>query len=325
MKVKIIAFALMSALSILSLTGCSGSDNNADNVNDVLNKPGEVASNIMQNSALPSSLFSTQNQTSSANTDPYVMESSELSKEMINPFEGLEITYTGTSPYVTAAVNTSKCSDIVNQNVRFNIEKDYPFKNGDEVKVTAVSTSSQYDVSETEKTFKVENQPELVNSLDGLDLTDVKRELDDKLAAVTSANKGDSRFAGVYIWTLNGAGDFESVASSSLKTEYLITLKTQHEDKFNDYTFYNRYIRIYEYKLNRRCNGESAEPVNVYVAVYIDNIAKQTDGKLQWKLELGSSANENYDSLVNDNITSLRENYNITELKAEVKQESKSA
>lgn len=315
MKFKVGVVILVSLLCVTSLTACSGGSGE-DNINDDLNKLGGLVSNVMQAEEYPTE----QNDDAALNTDYYITENVEPSKEMIDPFKGLEITYTGTAPYITAAINTAKCSDIINQNIRFTIEKDSSLKNGDEVKVTAVSTNDYYDVSETEKIFKVENQPELVTTLEGLDITEIQKELDDKLAVATAANKDDSTFAGVSLTI----GDewlryFDYVESKELKTQYLIVRKQQYEDN-ND--SYNRYVKIYDYNLKTYTDDDHKNK-HIYVLVYVDNIAKDSTGKLSWNTALGDDANDNYDSLINDNITSLRESYNITELKSEVKQESK--
>lgn len=231
----------------------------------------------------------------------------------IDPFEKLEITYTGASPYIKAMADSTKCDSIVNQYIQFNIEDKY-LKNGDTFTVTAIY--NEYDAEEygfiitnDTKTYTVENQPEYVTSLDGLDLTELQAELNDKLTVATTANEGDSNFSGVYLWW-----SFKSVAEKKYRTSYLVSLKTNFEDKFdNGYNYnYNRYIQIYEYTINTK-----EEQKKVYVAVYVNNICKNSDGTISWDIELGSMGDENYDTIVNKFATSEKEFYNVSEVKIE--------
>lgn len=228
----------------------------------------------------------------------------------IDPFEKLTITYTGASPYIKVAVDSTKCDSMVNQYIQFDIEDKY-LRNGDTFTVTAVY--NEYDSEEygfivkTEsKTYTVENQPEYVTSLDGLELKGLQAELNDKLTVMTTANEGDYRFADVSM------PYFLSVAEKKYRTSYLVSLKTSFEDKFDGYNYnYNRYIQIYEYTVNEANVGQK----KVYVAVYANNIQKNADSTISWDIELGALGDENYDTVVNKFATSEKEFYNVTEIK----------
>lgn len=232
--------------------------------------------------------------------------------EEIDPFKNLEITYTGASPYINVAIDSSKCSSLVNNYISFSVEDSY-FRNGDTFTVTA--TYSEYDAEEygfivtnETKTYTVENQPEYVTSLDGLDLTELQAELDDKLTVTTTANEGDTYFSDIYLWSR-----FQSIAEKKYRTSYLVSLKTSFEDKFDGYSYnYNRYIQIYEYTLNTE-----DEQKKIYVAVYVNNICKNSDGTISWDIELGSLGDEDYNALVNKYATYEKEFYNVSEVKAE--------
>lgn len=239
----------------------------------------------------------------------------------IDPFEKLAITYTGASPYIMVAVDSTKCDSMVNQYIIFNVEDKY-LSNGDTFTVTAVY--NEYDAEENGfivkndiKTYTVEKQPEYVTSMDGLELKDLQSEIDDKLSVVTSAKDGDSKFANVYL-----DGGFDSITSKKLKSKYLISLKTSFEDKFNNgwnsYN-YNRYLQIYEYDIKSSSTswgGEVTEHQNkVYVLVYVNNIQKNADGTISWDIELKSTSSDNYDNLIKDYVTSEKEYYNVSEIK----------
>lgn len=236
----------------------------------------------------------------------------------IDPFEKLEITYTGASPYINAVINSTKCDSMVNEHIKFKVE-DKHLRNGDTFTITAVY--NEYDaekygfiVTTDTHTYTVENQPEYVTSLDDLDLTALQSDLDDKLTVMTTANKGDLKFAGVYI-----ADYFQSISSNKLKSSYLVSLKTSFEDKFDGYSYnYNRYIKIYEYTINAK-----EEQKKVYVAVYVNNIQKNADGSISWDIELGATGDENYATLVNKFATSEKEFYNVSEITTNTGSETK--
>ena len=333
-KIKTTAVLLLSALCIGSAAACDGDPapaptavSNITNLTETTSSSPfvtDLSSTPNTDSITESSLFSYSSEesgqeSSQENSIESSLESSEAVKQEIDPFEGVEITCTGTSPFVTASLNTSKCSDIVNMNVQFSIANDALFRNGDEIKVNAVlsGNTEKYMLSQTEKTFKIENQTEYVTSLEGLDLSELQRELDDKLAVVTAANVGDERFAGIKLpHSIGFSGYFDKNESKSLKSQYLVVRKRQYE---NNEKIYNRYLKIYDFVVKSRdrdSNDDKDKKItHYYVLVYADSITKDSTGKVAWKLELGWTANLNYDSLINDNITKLRDKYNITEIK----------
>lgn len=70
--------------------------------------------------------------------------------------------------------------------------------------------------------------------------------------------------------------------------------------------FYNRYIQIYEYVLNTHNGKNGNEKEKVYVVIYANNLANDGKGVLSWDLELDSKGYEEYNSAVNDYVTSKR-------------------
>lgn len=159
--------------------------------------------------------------------------------------------------------------------------------NGDKITVSVdydeeLFTDKEVKTKNTEfkiiKTYTVGKLSEYVTSLDGLELKDLQSEIDDKLSVFTSAKDGDSKFANVYL-----DGTFDSITSKKLKSQYLISLKTSFEDKFNNgwnsYN-YNRYLQIYEYNVKNIIYYSEPEmrQNKVYVLVYVNNIQKNIDG-----------------------------------------------
>lgn len=232
----------------------------------------------------------------------------------IDPFENLSITYTGASPYLTVSIDSSKCDSTINEFVSFTTDTEY-VRNGDKFIVNAVydeyiAQENGFILNSTSKSYTVENQPEYITSLDGLDLKDLQSEINDKLAVVTAANEGDVYFAkDIHV------REFKSIAEKKLNKTYLISLKPNFEDKYiNDDKVYNRYVQIYEYTINRNDYG-GASQVKAYIAIFVDNIRKSEDGTLIWDFELWNKSNEKLDSLINDYVISEKEYYNVSEIK----------
>lgn len=233
----------------------------------------------------------------------------------LDPFENLEITYTGSSPYITAAVDSSKCSELVNNQIKFYLDTDGKsyLANGDTFKVKASYSTYEADaegfsVTQDEKEFTVADQPELVTSVDSLDLKNLHKEMNDKLSAITAAKNNDYRFAGVYI----KHGSFSKIASSKELKSYIISLKKSFKDNYSKYTPYNSYIRTFEYKIiNTR-----GEEEKIYIAIIANNIGVDSEGNVTWDLELTSKGDNSIDDIISDYITTKKEHYNISEVKA---------
>ena len=257
-----------------------------------------------------------------AGSDDSENEASENSDDSIDPFKGLEVVFTGTSPYAQASINTANCSDEINEQVIFNADKKSGLRNGDEITVTAeLKQLSSYNrlnsevrkritLSQKSKSFTVNVASELITSIDGLNLKDIQKELEDKLASVTAANENGYRFAGEY---LDHA--FISIESKRLKSKYFVAAKKQYEmqvtPSYNN-NAYNKYVEIYDF-LIKLSDGNKT---HVYVLVYAKNLFKDENGKISWDINLENASNTNYDNLINDQIVKLREYYNISEIKS---------
>lgn len=313
-KKKILASALIVCM-LGTLTACSKPKTPQEEFSDAINSTYDAVKNWQSSvSAGVSSDNSYMSDTPSTESD----ESSSTLKE-IDPFEKLEITYTGSSPYIKASTDSTKCDSTVNKYFEFKTEDKY-LRNGDEFTVTAVYNKDSleedgFTVKSETKNYVVKAQPEYITSVDGLDIKAFKAELNDKLSAVTATNKGDGCFVGVGV---GGAFDsFSSVKSKTLKATYLISLKNQYENKYrndSNIKYYNRYIQIYEYIVNIQNHGTDNGSQKVYVIIYANNLSNDGKGVLSWDLELGSKGYDNYDSAVNDYVTSMKEHYNVSKI-----------
>ena len=318
MKIKKIVASALLLCMVASLTACGSKEKTpeeefSDSLNSAYNSIKNWASSA--SSELSKSYNYSSNSTSSE-------KSSEISTNLkkIDPFKNLKITYTGSSPYIKASTDSTQCDSTVNKYFEFKTEDKY-LRNGDEFTVTAVYNADNLEedgfyIDTDTQTYVVDAQPEYITSVDGLDLSALQSELNDKRVAVTAANKGDSTFAGINIPSPSWfSGYFDSISSEKLKSTYLLSMKKNFEEKFNKDNFYNRYIQIYEYVLNTHNGKNGNEKEKVYVVIYAKNLANDGKGVLSWDLELDSKGYEEYNSAVNDYVTSKKEYYNVSEIK----------
>ena len=318
MKIKKIVASALLLCMVASLTACGSKEKTpeeefSDSLNSAYNSIKNWASSA--SSELSKSYKYSSNSISSE-------ESSEISTNLkkIDPFKNLKITYTGSSPYIKASTDSTQCDSTVNKYFEFKTEDKY-LRNGDEFTVTAVYNADNLEedgfyIDTDTQTYVVDAQPEYITSVDGLDLSALQSELNDKRVAVTAANKGDSTFAGISIPSPSWfSGYFDSISSEKLKSTYLLSMKKNFEEKFNKDNFYNRYIQIYEYVLNTHNGKNGNEKEKVYVVIYANNLANDGKGVLSWDLEVDSKGYEEYNSAVNDYVTSKKEYYNVSEIK----------
>lgn len=208
----------------------------------------------------------------------------------INPFEGLEIQFDGISPYVTVSYNTSNCPEIINNNVSFETDGEY-LKTGDTFSVQAkyadeILGQNGYFISNNSQDYTVNNVPKYVSTFEEVDFGELKQLMDDYVEAksyksITSTSLFDTAVEcwiepDIWIW---GQYYIDSIDSISCEKEYFLTLKAPTNMK-ND-KIYNEYVRIYEigftaHKLDKTLSG------NAYVAVFMNNIAIDTDGSLKY-------------------------------------------
>lgn len=322
MKIKKIVASALLLCMVASLTACGSKEKTPEEeFSDSLNSAYDSIKNWA--SSASSELSKSYNYSSNSTSSE---ESSEISTNLkkIDPFKNLKITYTGSSPYIKASTDSTQCDSTVNKYFEFKTEDKY-LRNGDEFTVTAVYNADNLEedgfyIDTDTQTYVVDAQPEYITSVDGLDLSALQSELNDKLTATTATSNGDysswffPTFAGIQL-----SGWFSSVKSKTLKATYLLSLKNQYENKYgNDSNtkYYNRYIQIYEYIVNQKeKDGTAKGQKRIYVIIYANNLANDGKGVLSWDLELDSKGYEEYNSAVNDYVTSKKEYYNVSEIK----------
>ncbi len=203
-------------------------------------------------------------------------------KTKIDAFSGLKVNFMGISPYCTAYVNNSACSEDAQLFVNYSFDKE-KYKNGDSIVVTASLTNStnaeNCELLQTQKEYKVENQAEYITSLDGVDTSSLKSELADYIVVSENSAKpaGDliypeTFFMGAWYgsWNESHRHEFDLIPKDEIYFSCLKAHKRDDESKaFNTVSF------IY----NTSFKGANT---NNYVCVMAQNLVKNADGSITW-------------------------------------------
>lgn len=241
-----------------------------------------------------------------------------IKANQLDAFAGLDITITGISPFCDVSINTSGCSSEVQQNVSFKTDKG-KYANGDKITVTAQVKSDKtnfYSLVTPSKQFDVLNMPEYISSVDGLDLSTVKKERDDYVTAKCAEVKSSDKAFGEYV---HWGWQTERVLTKELKDTYMLSLKSNKREKYNSNTNYQRNAICFLYHIVFITNDGKKQ--NVYVNISAQNIVKYPDGTIKW----GSKSADDFDfqasvsdksieDVVATSITSMSADYDIKKI-----------
>jgi hypothetical protein len=225
----------------------------------------------------------------------------------IDPFEGLTLEFTGTSPFLSVYLNTDGLTDIVRSNINLRKVNTDPFatyKNGDtvtiEAKILEKSKSfknGEYTLSETQKDFTIEGQPEFfsLETIKDYDMTKIDDILDlnAKERAESFYPAGKELYTYIFLSHDGGFGDAWTIDSVDVTPEstYLY-INRDIVDKNNT----NTYVRFYKVTLNmtKTTNSWNIDKIkdgyelgtqksfDIYLAEYADRIAPKQNGDLNW-------------------------------------------
>lgn len=289
---KRVAALLLALITIISFSSCSGKRENV--------KYSPKSSNEQNEN---------ENKNFKQNTN----------QNTIDPFDGLSVEFGGVSPFCSVAFDESKCSDVVQNNVQFSLEPDKitidnKYKKGDTVTVYAslrnvYSEEVTYSIYPTSKTYKVEDVPEYLTSLDDTDLSKLETELADKLTAYTAWSQGHIALD-VYEYISHSDLQRTAVYFSSLKTNQYSNLGTY------DYPHFNCLDFVYSVKILDRYNNQNVRSFTLQAK----NLVKYPDGTIGWgekdplSLDFQDGIANNQNDLVNEQVFSNSAGYNISKV-----------
>lgn len=243
-------------------------------------------------------------------TDP-----SQVEKTVLNPFDGISFETSGISPKCTVTINNANCSVDVQKNVTYTLDKEF-YANGETAIITAsvsgYDNNQLYSLSSETTEWKVENQPEYITSVDDIDLSQIKPELEDFVKATIA----EETHAGVR-WSLLGASvtSAEEVKDLKLGDIYFQSIKLQKE--VEDDLFFNYLTFCYSGKYITS-DGDNG---NIYTCISAVNLIKYPDGIIKW----GSESTDGFDFTAEGSTKGMEDcidkaviihsdNYNITKL-----------
>lgn len=230
----------------------------------------------------------------------------------VDPFTGIQCVVTGISPYCEISLNNQNCDANAQRYVTYSLDKE-TYANGDTAVIRAELSwraNDQYLLTATEYTFKVQGQAEYITSVDGLDLSFLKGELQDYMDSQCSAAIGEHDAFGED-WICK-----EIVkVNVSLQETYLSALKTIRIDSMSEDVPFNKLSFIYRIIIT----ANDGSDILLYMNASATNIVCYPDGRIGW----GTASAETYDftreTVFNDynqcvasTITAHKVDYNIS-------------
>lgn len=264
---------------------------------------------------------------SSENKGKYQSDSELSNTVSIDPFEGLSVSFDGVSPFCTVSINNSKCTDDAQQNVIYSLSPDTITTEGyfginDNLTVYASIRNNadddiNYILSEEQKTYTVNNVPHYLTEInEDTDLTQFTSELNDYLASITAFKVGeypDGWFDGWWKPGFKASKDLEQESS------YFSILKKSSYDKYPNETDYVNKINI-TFSISMMSDKDENWQKR-YFTICAKNIIQYPDGTIGWGKDDPKDLNfehnidwNNMESLINSNITSTKDNYNVTDI-----------
>ncbi len=239
----------------------------------------------------------------------------------VDPFDGLEVTFSGVSPNGKVTVSNNS-SDSFIRRVSYTVDKKNRLKNGDTIVVTAsydedFAIENGYAVVATEKEYKVSGLSYYLDDQTTVSATSkaaFEKEFKDRVDSILASRAS-------YIYNqfgeyVIGGGD-PIVGTPEMVKGYLLSRK----DTESSYSTYNRIVIIYKVDITISAPGYSSSPEKFgkrtgYIAVEFTNAGLENDGNIL--LSYSTSAYSGYkasattDTLENDYVTSYKSNYIVT-------------
>lgn len=263
--------------------------------------------------------------------------------QIVNPFDGLVISYEGIAPNASAVFDSSDCNDYVRNNVKFSVDgANSGLSNGETITVKAdydfdKAENNAIMISETERQYIVNDVLEYPTSLDNVDLTAITAQFEDMLEAKAMSRVLSGTDVNVsQIVDSFGAKMKITKAESSVKLKAYLKSKTTDPNEgtisvFGNGSPYNEYDCIWEINVTGTCTnqGYASEPkvkqgdtmsYKLYYVAYIQNIPVDSQNTIpeeyltNYKEEFYENGTVDYSEVYNDWITKNKSKYNITEI-----------
>lgn len=219
-------------------------------------------------------------------------------KNVVDPFKGLKYEISGISPYCKVTLNNSECSEEAQLYVTYTLDKE-EYANGDLFVVTATLSEEAENMNmvifDQQKKYPVEDQPEYIESLDGVDLTMMYQELTDTINAEIAQALANGWHVYMFDYSIFNPSSVDKVSPCET---YLSTLKLIKRLDFNNSAVpYNKLSFIY--CIN--CTDGHSNKITYWANISTVNIIKYPNGTIKW----GYESSDSYDFKFSDSSVSL--------------------
>ncbi len=223
-------------------------------------------------------------------------------KTVIDPFKGLNYEISGISPYCKITLNNAACSEEAQLYVTYTLDKE-DYSNGEYFVVTATLSEEAENMNmiilDQQAKYPVENQPEYIESLDGVDLTMMYQELTDTINTEIAQALSNRASGSLYVYLFdNNIKGLSSVDKITPCETYLSTLKLIKKSEYHNCNApYNKLSFIYSISYTDR----NSDKVTYWTNISTVNIIKYPNGTLKW----GYESSDSYDFKFSDSGVSL--------------------
>lgn len=231
----------------------------------------------------------------------------------IDLFAGLELDYSGTSPYAGLSLRNTSTDDFIQNYVYYEADKTSNIKNGDVITVTAsvdegYAADYGYTIGVTTKEYTVSDIDEYVSFYE--DITeDVLKDMDQQAKDAIDT------------WIVNQENwnEYKEMKIDDPKHvgDCFVDLKDGLVYDSWSYSFENAVFMCYKVKETFKEDGKK-KTQDVYLVVSYENFIKYSDGTIYVDLTSGNVENDVYNSyqdFFEDVIRSKKVNYNTYEFK----------
>lgn len=237
----------------------------------------------------------------------------------VDPFESLEVTFTGTSPSGKVTLVNNSSDDMIRR-IRYSADKTSRLKNGDKIVVTAsydedYALENGYIIKQDKKEYTVSNLAYYLDDktkLSDKDKAAFEKEFKDRIDALLAG-----RWDGIYSSFGDSVYGAEkvSVGTPKLVKGYQLSVK----DPDNAWSNYNKLVIIYQVEINAKANssynsGKFGKRTG-YVAVQFSDAGISDEGvfvESSSSLYSGYKSSSKLDELETELVTAYKDNYIVT-------------
>lgn len=201
---------------------------------------------------------------------------------VLDPFEGVELKYSGIAPDLSVSVNTDNCDSVIRECIDFNLDKSYGVAIGDTITLTAsvdywyeeefADYGYRLESDQVTKTFTIEDTaPHYINDIKDADTIDAETLFEEVITSINES-AGGYYLAGNYV--LSYGDEIAAIKSVKVDDTYLVAPSDVATSSNTLYQFF---------KVDTTCTIDGASKAKTFYVlaiadeVYVDNGALAYD------------------------------------------------